>query len=141
MSAVAKTLGRRLFARGAAVGVPMALKTGFHGPPPSPSDGYPLGMNAGQALSPAMAAKQSLMQKIWDALRNGMRTHQEHENLRYVRRGMMGGLDPDLAVLNSMSLQRRVQIQIDREKSAREADRSIRHRIIKGLGGNPEDFE
>lgn len=136
-----KSIGRRLFAR-AAVGVPMALKggavnatspMGVH-PPPTPAFG--MGMQTAGEM-----AKQSFISKIWDSIRVGTRDQQEYGQLRWARRQMMGGLDPDLAVLNSMSLQRRVQIQIDREKEMQERERSIRHRIIRSMGGKPEDFE
>jgi hypothetical protein len=40
-----------------------------------------------------------------------------------------------------MSVVRRIQIQIDRDKEANEKARSVRSRIIRMLGGNPEDFE
>lgn len=132
-----KAVGRRLFAK-AAVGAPMALKGGAVGlaGPQTPT----MGMSAASA-SAADIAKQTFFSKVYDHIRKGTRTEQEHGQLRWARRQMMGGLDPDLAVLNSMSLQRRVQIQIDRENQAQAEERSLRHRIIRGLGGNPEDFE
>lgn len=138
MGAVVKTIGRRLFAR-ATVGVPLALNLKHTGAAPPPmGGGYPV---SGLSGMPADPVKMAFTEKVWKAVRIGTRPDQEHESLRYTRRAMMGGLDPDLAVLNSMSLARRVQVQIEREVSAREKDRSLRHRIIKGLGGNPEEFE
>lgn len=137
----AKAMGRRLFAR-AAVGIPTALKMA-HAPglnrcavPTPPAMGV-----SGMSLSASEAGRQTFMQKVWSAVRSGTQSHQEYESIRNVRRSMMGGLDPDLSVLNSMSLARRVQIQLEREIRARDQERSIRHRIITGLGGNPKEFE
>jgi hypothetical protein len=134
-----KTIGRRLFAR-AAVGVPTALKFSSNpGLPPPPA----MALNAASAIgmTAAQSAKQSLVEKIYQACWKGTQDHQQTESVRSVRRSMMGGLDPDLAVLNSMSLSRRVALQIDREIQARERERSIRHRIITSLGGNPDEFQ
>lgn len=136
MSDAVKTVGRRLFAK-ATMGVPLALKNGaVHiagGGAGVPSTPPPPGMMD--------AAKMGFVEKVWKAVRTGTKTEQEHGELRWVRRNMMGGLDPDLSVLNSMSLQHRVSIQIDREKEIQVRQRSLRHRIITGLGGKPEDFE
>lgn len=86
-------------------------------------------------------AKQTFMSKVFKALRSGVRSHEERRNTRYGLRIMMGGLDPDLAVLNSMSLARRARIQMDRDRSAMDAENSLRNKIIRSMGGNPEDFE
>lgn len=133
-----KSLGRRLFAR-AVVGVPTALKFGAGPPhpPPSPGYGYPFaGATAGQ-----VTAAEALREKVWKGLRLKMRPEEERRDARYVRRHMMGGLDPDLSVLNSVSLQHRIIRQIEREKAEQERHRGLRGTIIKALGGNPEDFE
>lgn len=136
----AKLIGRRLFARGAVIGAPVALKMGNLPPAVPPTGGSLIGQS-GMGGTAAEIAKQTFMSKVWDTVRRGLTTEREHANLRYVRRQMMGGLDPDLAVLNSMHLARRVQIQIDREKQHEQRERSIRHRLIRGMGGNPEEFE
>ncbi len=134
----AKSLGRRLFAR-AAVGVPTALKLGAGGahPPPSPGYGYPLGVGQGAQITAADTARAS----IWQRLRLQMRPEEERRDVRYTRRHMMGGLDPDLSVLNSVALQHRIIRQIEREKAELERHRGLRAIIITALGGKPEDFE
>lgn len=137
-----KTIGRRLFAR-AAVGVPTALKFGAgsvlpSAPPYAPSLGI---MTAGAGMSAAHTAKQTAIDKAWKAIRVEHKTEREHEDMRSLRRNMMGGLDPDLAVLNSMSLQRRVQIQMDREKAVRERGNTLSARIMRRFGLDPEEFQ
>jgi hypothetical protein len=135
-----KSVGRRLFAR-AAVGVPTALTMGGGiglpqaTTPPPPS----MGMNVGRAIGDS--SRDSLMSKVWDAFNKESKDERNAQDMRYIRRQMMGGLDPDLAVLNSMSLGRRVQLQIEREKAFQDRQRSLRSQIIRRLGGNPEDFE
>lgn len=57
------------------------------------------------------------------------------------RRYMMGGFDPDLAVLNSMSLQRRVQIQMDRDKAAKDREKTLTAMICRRFGVDPEEFQ
>lgn len=54
---------------------------------------------------------------------------------------MMGGLDPDLSVLNSMSLQHRINRQLDRDEETTRRHSGLRATIIRALGGKPEDFE
>lgn len=133
----AKILGRRLFAR-AAVGIPTALK--FSGQQLGSALGSNVAQNRCGSPIPTDAA-YSLRGKIWEALRAQSRPEQERLSVRHERRLMMGGLDPDLAVLNSMSLARRVQIQIDREIEIREKSKGLRAWLIKSMGGKPEDFE
>lgn len=141
MSVLAKAVGRRLFAR-ATIGVPLALKGTISvpnmaagGPPGIPSS---LG---GQTLTAVEAGKMALREKVWQRIRVDMRPEEEMNGVRWSRRQAMGGLDPDLSVLNSMSVVRRIQIQIDRDKETNEKSRSFRGRIIRMMGGNPEDFE
>lgn len=137
-----KPLGRRLFAR-AAVGVPTALKLSQGMPLPPPSViGMPLmgGQTAANA-SLAEIAKGEAINKAYRAICVEHKTEREHEDMRSMRRHMMGGLDPDLAVLNSMSLQRRVQIQMDREKAARERGNTLSARIMRRFGLDPEEFQ
>ena len=136
----AKTLGRRLFAR-AAIGVPTALKFVGGGPLPS-APLYPpnIGM-APTGMAAAQVAKQAALDKAWRAIRIEHKAEREHEDMRSMRRHMMGGLDPDLAVLNSMSLQRRVQIQMDREKAVRERGNTLSARIMRRFGLDPEEFQ
>jgi uncharacterized protein YqgV (UPF0045/DUF77 family) len=138
-----KTIGRRLFAR-ATVGVPLALKGTINVPNtasmyPPPTSG--MGSVGGVAATAAETAKYALRERVYQRLRIDMRPDEEAANVRYTRRNALGGLDPDLSVLNSMSVVRRIQIQIDRDKEANEKARSVRSRIIRMLGGNPEDFE
>lgn len=125
-------ISRRLFSRGAVV-APLALGGPQHVPT----------LEAPYIGGPPIphSTSYNLSQKIWKAIRYGTKMTLERENARYTTRQMMGGLDPDLAVLNSMSLTRRVAIQLDREKAALERQNSLRNRIIRGLGGNPEEFE
>lgn len=132
-----KTVGRRLFAR-AAVGVPTALKfaSGGH-PPPAPGYGYPPTLGQGATITAADSARAS----IWQKLRLQMRPEEERREVRYSRRHMMGGLDPDLSVLNSVALQHRIIRQIEREKAELERHRGLRSIIITALGGRPEDYE
>lgn len=130
-----KTLGRRLFAK-ATMGAPLALSAPQN--VPSISGGMPLG---GPPVQFGAGAQLSMVDKIWRAIRVATRPEREKESTRYVRRQMMGGLDPDLAVLNSMSHARRVAIQIDREKAALERQSGLRAKIIIAMGGKPEDFE
>lgn len=139
---VAKTIGRRLFAR-AAVGVPTALAVGGggHGHLPSmisapPPIGVAGGMNAAKS-----STSFAMMEKVWGLFNKESKADREMYDRRSQRRAMMGGLDADLAVLNSMSLQRRVQIQMDREKAFHDHATGLRAKIIRRLGGNPEDFE
>lgn len=143
MSAV-KTIGRRLFAR-AAVGVPTALKFSAGGlPPTSPPPPYAIGKNiglSGSGMTAAQVAKQTAMDNAWRAIRVEHKTEREHEDMRSMRRHMMGGLDPDLAVLNSMSLQRRVQIQMDREKAVRDRGNTLSARILRRFGLDPEEYQ
>jgi hypothetical protein len=136
-----KNVGRRLFAR-ATMGVPLALNSYRNGvasaPPPPPS--FVAGGIGMGALESAKNAP-SFMDKVYRALRVETQVDQNVESFRNIRRHAMGGLDPDLAVLNSMSTARRVQIQIDREKAHRDKMQGIRARIIKSLGGDPEEYE
>lgn len=136
-----KTIGRRLFAR-AAVGVPTALKFSSGGPFPAAPPPYPpsMGLSAG-GMTAAQTAKQLAVDKAWRAIRVEHKTEREHEDMRSMRRHMMGGLDPDLAVLNSMSLQRRVQIQMDREKAVRDRGNTLSARIMRRFGLDPEEFQ
>lgn len=137
-----KAIGRRLFAR-AAVGVPTALKLsqGMPHPPPSSIGGMPL-MGASPARSAGDSlAKYAATDKALRAFRVEHKAEREHEDMRSMRRHMMGGLDPDLAVLNSMSLQRRVQIQMDREKAVRDRANTLSARILRRFGLDPEEFQ
>lgn len=134
-----KTVGRRLFAK-AAVGVPTALKFSSHAPAPPISSGMPL-MGQAAGATAAQVAKQTAVDKAWRAIRVEHKAEREHEDLRYQRRHMMGGLDPDLAVLNSMALQRRVQIQIEREKAVRDRGNTLSARIMRRFGLDPEEFQ
>lgn len=128
----AKTIGRRLFSR-AAVGVPTALKFGGSSPGAPPLvQGFMAGSNPAQGAAVAHAYK---------AIRLEHKDERQFEEMRAMRRHMMGGLDPDLAVLNSMSLQRRVQIQMDREKAARERLNTLSARIMRRFGLDPEEFQ
>lgn len=138
----AKIIGRRLFAR-AAVGVPTALKMGAIGFPPSPPMGGSIGLSAGQVagMTAAQVAKQTVVDKAWKAIRVEHKGEREREDMRSMRRHMMGGLDPDLAVLNSMSLQRRVQIQMDREKAVRDRGNTLSARIMRRFGLDPEEYQ
>lgn len=133
----AKAMGRRLFSR-AAIGVPTALKFGGqHAPPPR-------GVAAcGLPAMPSVqdVAKAELRNNIWKAIRIKGREESDQQDTVYAKRMMMGGLDPDLSVLNSMSLARRVQIQVDRNAQAQDRQRGFRAWIIRSMGGNPEDFE
>jgi hypothetical protein len=105
--------------------------------------GLPLmGINphsAGQ--SAAQVAKETAISNAYKAIRVEHKTEREHEDMRSMRRHMMGGLDPDLAVLNSMSLQRRVQIQMDRERAVRERGQTLSARIMRRFGLDPEEFQ
>ncbi len=136
MSELAKAVGRRLFGK-AAMGVPLALKgtiqvanSASMYPPPSPM--------ATDALDMAQA---SLREKVFRRIRIDMQPQEEMNGIRWQRRQALGGLDPDLAVLNSMSVTRRIQIQIDRDREENARARSFRSRIIRMMGGNPEDYE
>lgn len=138
----AKSIGRRLFSR-AAIGVPTALKFGGSGAllpsqPPAPNMAY-AGSNGAQ--TGVQVAKQAALNKAWAAIRIEHKSEREMEDLRDRRRYMMGGLDPDLAVLNSMSLGRRVQIQIEREKAVRDRANTLSARIMRRFGIDPEEFQ
>lgn len=132
------SLTRRLFAR-ATMGVPLALKGTIH------ASGGPMGLAGpvfgGGAMSANDTAKQVFQQKVWHKIRLDTRPDEDENGIRWMRRQAMGGLDPDLSVLNSMSVVRRIQLQIDRDKANNARSRSLRHRIIRAMGGNPEDFE
>jgi hypothetical protein len=141
----AKTLGRRLFAR-AAVGVPTALKFSEQQLGSGQLSGSNLSRNGcGMAVTAPFtkgeSAKAELRHKIWEALRVKARPEEEIMSVRRERRYLMGGLDPDLSVLNSMSLVRRAQIQIDREIEIREKAKGFRAWLVRSMGGNPEEFE
>lgn len=133
------TLGRRLFAR-AAVGAPVALKIGATGRTPVAGvvdgyGGYP------QPTPPGMSGGgNSVANAIWTALSKQRRTEVELQTATEARRLLMGGLDPDLAVLNSMALQHRVIRQVDRAVAERDRSKSLRARIITMLGGKPEEY-
>jgi hypothetical protein len=137
-----KTIGRRLFSR-AAIGVPTALKLGAHpGLPPSTigAGAGVAGVVGGNAYNPG-DPKAAAMTQAWRAIRVEQKAEREFEDMRSMRRHMMGGLDPDLAVLNSMSLQRRVQIQMDREKAVRDRANTLSARILRRFGLDPEEFQ
>lgn len=128
-----KLLGRRLFSK-ATMGVPFALPTVASPAMLREVDGF-MGGSVLPSDTPTLA------NTIWRAIGSGMASTQQVANQRYTQRQLMGGLDPDLAVLNSMSVVRRVQLQVDREQVLLDREKSLRHKIIKSLGGNPEDFE
>lgn len=86
-------------------------------------------------------AQASLREKVFRRIRIDMQPQEEMNGIRWQRRQALGGLDPDLAVLNSMSVTRRIQIQIDRDREENARARSFRSRIIRMMGGNPEDYE
>lgn len=132
-----KTIGRRLFSR-AAIGVPTALK--FGGDRPLTNSGR-IGVPVGGSPFASDNAKQIAVEKAWRAIRVEHKAERELEDMRSMRRHMMGGLDPDLAVLNSMSLQRRVQIQMDREKAVRDRANTLSARIMRRFGLDPEEFQ
>lgn len=136
MSAV-KTIGRRLFSR-ATMGAPLVLKGvgGFTAPP----IGAGVPISGGASTSPESLVP-SFVERTWKAIRSGTKSESEHRDFAWAKRSMMGGLDPDLAVMNSMSHQHRVLRQLDRNKDQFDRERSIRATIIKAMGGNPEDFE
>lgn len=133
----AKSLGRRLFAK-ATMGVPTVLKfAAGTAPPVTARYGDPTrAVDVG-----GITADDVLRANIWQSLRLKMRPEEERRDARYARRRMMGGLDPDLAVMNSMALQHRIVRQIERETAEKERHRSLRGIIISALGGKPEDFE
>ncbi len=137
MSDVAKTIGRRLFAR-ATMGMPLVLKGGLGPGNPTPAPPPFLGNMAQAGAAPT--GKALLADKIYTAIWQKTKGEQEKRSLAYNRRQMMGGLDPDLAVLNSMSHARRVQIQIDRDQAMEERAKGLRASIIRAMGGNPEEF-
>jgi len=132
---MSKMLARRLFAR-AAIGVPTALKLGAGHPPP-PSSGYGPPINVGGMDDAAMAVRE----KVWGGLRLQMKPEEERNQLKWTTRNMMGGLDPDLSVLNSMALQHRVKRQVERDVATLKRHQGLRATIIRALGGKPEDFE
>jgi hypothetical protein len=138
---MSKNIGRRLFSRGA-VGVPVALglpsvATVIPQPPPSPNfyNSTLTGAEAGSSIS------RSLIGRAWDIFSKESHADRQQQEIRWQRRNMMGGLDPDLAVLNSMSMGRRIQIQMDREAAYRAQEQSLRLSIFLRLGGKREDFE
>lgn len=137
-----KNIGRRLFAK-ATVGAPTAVKMASIGPTPPRGLAACGAVTAAAGLGPTEIAKATLRSKVWDALRSNVEAKRESEraSVADLRRAMMGGLDPDLSVLNSMSLSRRVSIQIDRELAYRESQKTLRAKIVRMLGGDPEDFE
>lgn len=136
----AKSIGRRLFSR-AVVGAPIALKgtvslpNGASMHPPQRPD---VGGIAGAGVD---AAKYAFRDKVFQRMRVDLRPEEELNSVRWTRRNALGGLDPDLSVLNSMSVVRRIQIQIDRDKAEGERQRSLRNTIIRMMGGKPEDFD
>lgn len=134
---MSKALGRRLFSR-AAVGVPTALKFSSGGGmiPSAPHIG-----GIGIAQTGMNAARDSAISNAYRAIRVEHKAEREREDMRSMRRHMMGGLDPDLAVLNSMSLGRRVQIQMDREKAVRERGNTLSAIILRRFGLDPEEFQ
>lgn len=141
MNLLAKTVGRRLFGR-AAIGVPLALKGTIGVGNSAPMYPPPSGTAAmGHAIGGADMAKDALREKIWHRVRVDMKPEEEFNGVRWMRRQALGGLDPDLSVLSSMSVVRRIQIQIDRDKEFNERSRSFRAQIIRMMGGDPKDFE
>lgn len=139
MSDAVKSIGRRLFAR-ATMGAPLALKGVVS--MPNQASAYPPPMPAGMGVANAVdAEKFAFREKVFQRMRVDFRPEEEMNNARWTRRNALGGLDPDLSVLNSMSVGRRIQIQIDRDKAEIERQRSLRSRLIRMMGGNPEDFE
>ena len=135
-----KAVGRRLFSK-AVMGVPTVLKGG--------GGGAPIGLNIGGRGPPPQPAgllvgdstKEIARSKIWNAIWKAGRERSAAQSWRETRRHMMGGLDPDLSFLNSMSVARRVQIQIDRQVAHAESQRTWQAKIVSALGGNPEEFE
>ncbi len=139
MTQAVKSIGRRLFAR-ATMGVPLVLTSGGASLANQMPQGAPPIMGLAGATGMATTAKQALAEKIYQALWKRTKPDEEARSVAYVRRQMMGGLDPDLAVLNSMSHARRVQIQLDREQEAMQRHKGLRASIIRAMGGDPEDF-
>ena len=132
-----KSIGRRLFAK-AAVGAPAMLKRGEYRPVQEArlAPGFP------GELGPRMSSEKiALRNRIWGAIQKANRTVDRAAVMRDMRRNMLGGIDADLAVMNSMSLVRRVDIQIERNR-ARDFEReNLRASIIRMMGGDPEDFQ
>jgi hypothetical protein len=138
-----RTIGRRLFSK-AVVGAPTALA--IRSGPPGPSIGDSSGGLAFGGV-PTIAGEASgglgaaLRDRIYKALWASQREEGPARDRRNVRRYLMGGLDPDLSVLNSVALQHRIGRQIEREEREQERAKSIRARIVRALGGKLEDFE
>lgn len=134
VSPVSRMLGRRLFAR-ATMGVPLALKT---------VDGTtPEGAFSPRGLRPFSSGvePETKFDLIWSAIHKATRVSRQQDQRSRRRAYLMGGLDPDISVLNSVATQHRIQMQIDRDQVRQERDNSITARIVRAMGGNPEDFE
>lgn len=95
------------------------------------------------ATDESTAASRALNRKIWKAIRKSERDGDRdfHLQHREYAKQLLGGLDPDLYVLNSIPFARRVMMQMERDKLKIKETQSWKNKLVRALGGNPEDFE
>jgi hypothetical protein len=129
---LAKKMGRRLFSRGSLM-APVALATqndgGFIGRPES-----------GSPLIGGIGGSDAVRMKVWETLRKERRKDEFRENRRHVQRYLCGGIDPDIACLQSLPYSTQVRMQADRQEADERKRRGLIARIAIMFGADPDEF-
>ena len=82
----------------------------------------------------------NLHDKIWKAVRSTRKKDKRADNRVNLTRHLMGGLDPDIACLQSLPYTTQVRMQVDRCMQEEVARDSLVARVAKMFGANPDDF-
>lgn len=139
MKVLAKKMGRRLFSRGSLM-APVVLVTQTDGSSPMPPS---RGVGLRQALggeSTLNDPKEVIRGKVRTALHNERRRTETSEHRKYAQRYLCGGLDPDIACLQSLPYSTQVRMQLDRQEMEAQTRKGLVARIAQFFGADPDEF-